>query len=258
VESNEDVAMSGPVSAYFVCGGKWHDFDFARVEILKLLGEHDQVRTRVAEDYHDLQALAEADFLVTYTCDLDPVSEEEQAALAEHVLSGKRWLALHGTNSVFEFVEEGVKALHTHPVMMRTLGSHFLAHPPIAPYEVRNAQPDHPLVKGIESFEATDELYLCNYFGEIEPLLETRFTGEAKGFIDRDWPDDEPRLVMYLHPEGRGEVLYLTLGHCRGPYDMRPRVDVYPQVERCSWELPVFYELLRRGLRWAIGGIEAV
>ena len=26
--------MSGPVSAYLVCGGKWHDFDFARVEIL--------------------------------------------------------------------------------------------------------------------------------------------------------------------------------------------------------------------------------
>ena len=24
--------MSGPVSAYLVCGGKWHDFDFARVD----------------------------------------------------------------------------------------------------------------------------------------------------------------------------------------------------------------------------------
>ena len=33
--------MSEPVSAYFVCGGRWHDFDFARVEILKLLGEHE-------------------------------------------------------------------------------------------------------------------------------------------------------------------------------------------------------------------------
>lgn len=250
--------MSGPLSAYLVCGGRWHDFDFARVELLKHLGEHENVRTRVAEDFRDVEALRASDFLLTYTCDLDPVDEEGQKALAEYVVGGKRWFALHGTNSVFEFVEQGVAALRTHSVMMETLGSRFLAHPPIAPYTVHNSQPDHPLVKGIDAFEADDELYLCEYFGEVQPLLQTRFTGEARGFVDRDWPDDDPRLVMYLHPEGRGEVLYLTLGHCRGRYDMRPRVDVYPRVERCSWELPVFHELLRRGLRWAMGGIEAV
>ena len=250
--------MSGPVSAYLVCGGRWHDFDFARVELLKLLGEHEEVRTHVAEDFSDLVTLDASDFLVTYTCDLDPVSAEQQEALAAYVAGGRRWFALHGTNSVFEFRGDGVKALRTHDVMMRALGSRFLAHPPIAPYRVRTTRSDHPLVAGIEEFETDDELYLCDYYGEIEPLLETRFTGEARGFFDRDWPNDDPRLVMYLHPEGKGEVLYLTLGHCRGKYDMRPRMDVYPKIERGSWELPVYYELLRRGLRWAIGGLDAV
>jgi hypothetical protein len=80
----------------------------------------------------------------------------------------------------------------------------------------------------------------------------------VRGFVDSNWPVDEPRLVMYLHPEGRGEVLYLTLGHCRGKYDMRPRMDVYPQIERGSWESPIFIELMRRSLRWAIGGLDAV
>jgi type 1 glutamine amidotransferase len=250
--------MSGPVSAYLVCGGRWHDFDFARLEILKLLGEHEEVRTRVGDDFSDVDAIAEADFLVTYTCDLEEVSEAQQQVLADFVQGGKRWLALHGTNSVFEFVEQGVKALRSHPLLMKTLGSHFLAHPPIAPYRVDNASPEHPLVKGVESFEVSDELYLCSYFGDIEPLLETRFTGEVRGFVDSNWPVDEPRLVMYLHPEGRGEVLYLTLGHCRGKYDMRPRMDVYPQTERGSWESPVFMELMRRSLRWTIGGLDAV
>ena len=115
-----------------------------------------------------------------------------------------------------------------------------------------------PLVAGIEDFDVEDELYLCEYLGEVESLLETRFTGKAPGFEDEEWPDDDPRLVMYLHAEGKGEVLYLTLGHCRGKYDMRPIMDEYPVVERCSWELPVFYELLRRGLRWAQGGLAAV
>lgn len=250
--------MSGPVSAYLVCGGRWHDFDFARVELLKLLGEHEEVRTRVAEDFRDVDAIAAADFLLTYTCDLDALSGEQQAALAAFVADGKRWFALHGTNSVFEFLDTGVKALRTHDVMMKALGSRFLAHPKIAPYRVMNARPDHPLVAGIDDFEAEDELYLCEYFGEIEPLLETRYIGEAPGFIDRDWPDDEPRLVMYLHPEGRGEVLYLTLGHCRGRYDMRPRMEVYPKIERGSWQVPQYYGLLRRGIRWAIGGLDAV
>ncbi|MCG8588582.1 MAG: ThuA domain-containing protein [Proteobacteria bacterium] len=249
--------MAGPIQAYFVCGGKWHDMDFARVELLKLLGEDPDIRTRVGEDFRDTQAIAEADFLVTYTCDLD-VSDAQQQALAEFVQGGKPWFALHGTNSVFEFVEEGVGSPRTHQLLMRTLGSQFIAHPPIAPYTVTNAKPEHPLVKGIEPFEVSDELYLCEYHGEIEPLLETRFTGEATGFLDLEWPDDEPRLVMYLHPEGRGQVLYLTLGHCRGRYDMRPMMDVYPEVERGSWESPVFYELVRRGLRWASRGIDAV
>ena len=43
-----------------MCGGRWHDFDFARVELLKLLGEHEEVRTRVAEDFRDVDALREA------------------------------------------------------------------------------------------------------------------------------------------------------------------------------------------------------
>ena len=84
-------------------------------------------------------------------------------------------------------------------------------------------------------------------------MLETRWTGSFKGYVEGDWPNDDPRLVMYTHPVGRGEVLYLTLGHCCGKYDMRPVQDV-AEVVRGSWENPVFIELLRRGLRWAATG----
>ena len=232
--------------------------DFARVEVLRLLGEHADVRTRVAEDFRDVDAMAGADFLVTYTCDLR-LTRAEEDALAEFVASGKRWFALHGTNSVFSFMDDGrVASPRMNATLMKTLGSQFIAHPPIAPFSVTNCRPDHPLVKGIDTFEVEDELYLCEYHGEIEPLLATRFTGDADGFEERDWPADEPRVVEYLHPVGKGEVLYLTLGHCRGPYDMRPLMDIYPRVERGAWETDVYYELLRRGLRWAKGGLEAV
>ncbi len=250
--------MSAPIRAYLVCGGKYHDMDFARVELLKLLGEHDDVRTRVAEDYRDVDAISQADFLLSYTCDVRP-DPEQQEVLSSFVAGGRRWLALHGTNAVLDLVDgPEFAAPRTCPRLMETLGSQFLGHPPIQPYRVDVSRPDHPLVKDIEPFDADDELYLCEYHGELVPLLETRFTGEAPGFVERSWPADDPRLVMYLHPYGQGEVLYLTLGHCRGKYDMQPLIDEYPFVERCSWELPVFYELLRRSLRWAKGGLEAV
>jgi type 1 glutamine amidotransferase len=248
--------LSNPIHALLVCGGRYHDIDYARVELLKLLGETPEIRTRVAEDYRDVETLEKADFLVTYTCDLRP-TPEQQEALAGFVERGGRWLALHGTNSVLDMLSGGVATPRTFPRLMETLGSQFIAHPPIAPYRVTVSAPNHPLVRGIEPFEADDELYLCEYHGEIEPLLETRFNGKAIGFAEDDWPGDEPRLVMYLHPVGRGQVLYLTLGHCRGHYDMRPVMDYYPRIERGAWELPVFYELLRRGLRWAAGAVEA-
>ena len=248
--SGEAGGRPDPLRARLVCGGRFHDFDFARLELLGLLAELPDVKTRVAEDHRDTAALAETDLLVTYTCDLH-CTDAEQEALASFVERGGRWLALHGTNSVFELREDAIATPRSHPRLMRTLGSQFLAHPPIAPYVVEVSRPDHPLVAGVGAFEVDDELYLCEHHGENEVLLETRFTGEAPGFVEHTWTEDVPRPVMYLHPAGDGCVLYLTLGHCRGRFDMRPLVDLYPRVERGAWETPQYYELLRRGLRGA-------
>ena len=138
------------------------------------------------------------------------------------------------------------------------LGSQFLSHPPIEPYTVRRSPgAEHdPLVAGIESFEACDELYLMEHHGAIEPLLETRWTGTTRGFADADWPDDDPRLVLYRRRLGDGEVVYFTLGHCRSHWDMihPPHNGArWPTVDRGSWEVPEFIEILRRAVEWAKG-----
>ena len=132
---------------------------------------------------------------------------------------------------------------------METLGSMFIAHPPIAPYRVSVADPKDPLVAGIEPFEATDELYLSKAYGDLHVLLDTEFEGEATGFVKRNWARAR-HPVFYLRQLGQGGVLYLTLGHCRGHYDMRPLMKWYPEIERGAWQLPVYYELLRRGIGW--------
>jgi type 1 glutamine amidotransferase len=242
---------SARIKASFVCGGKYHDFDYARLELLKLLAEHETIRTRVFEDYRDGDAIGSADFLLTYTVDVVPDAAGAER-LREFVAAGGRWFALHGTNSVLRYVKgKGWEAPREAPLFMQTLGSQFIAHPPIAPYQVDISAPDHPLVRGIEPFAADDELYLSELHPPYELLLHTRWTGETPGFVEKDWSRNDPRPIMYLKPVGQGQVLYLTLGHARGRYDMLPLMREYPDVERGSWKQPAFHELLRRGIRWA-------
>ena len=111
------------------------------------------------------------------------------------------------------------------------------------------------LVKGIPTFSVDDELYLCVNHGEQHTLLHTNWKGTTEAFVDSDWETDEKRACMYVHPYGEGEVLYLTLGHCRGKYDMQPMMEEYPEPEFGAWKTDEYYELLRRGIRWAMGSL---
>ncbi|MFN0146974.1 MAG: ThuA domain-containing protein [Dehalococcoidia bacterium] len=242
--------MTSRLDAYLVANARYHDTDFARLELLKLLAEDDNVRVRVAESFSDIAAIGAADFLITYTCDVRPAPAEEEA-LRSFVERGGRWVALHATNALLDFSPAGILCPRICDTFMATLGSRFISHPPIQPYQVTVSNPAHPLVAGIEPFEASDELYLCEYSPGVVPLLETRFVGSFEaGYIEHDFPIDEPRLVAYTHPVGLGEVLYLTLGHSCGKYDMQPLREE-TAVVRGSWDLPVFYELLRRAIAWA-------
>lgn len=243
-------AQSKPIECVVIAGGKYHDISFARLELLKLLAEDERVRVSVFEDYSNLDAISAARFLVSYTCDVVP-SLVQQERLRGFLVRGGRWYALHGTNSILRFLKSGkVYSPNWAPHFMESLGSMFIAHPPIMPYLVTVADRAHPLSAGIEPFEATDELYLMKTYGDLHVLLETEYEGRAEGFVEESWPRAR-HPVLYLKNVGRGAVLYLTLGHCRGHYDMRPLMDWYPQLERGAWELPVFYELLRRGIAWA-------
>lgn len=243
-------------NVHLVVGGKYHDFDYARLELLRLLAEHDHVRVTTASTYSDQESLHNADALLTYTSDLIPL-EPEIDGLRQFLREGGRWFALHGTNACLQYDRNRKvwTAPRTASRFFEMLGSQFVAHPPIRPYTVRPSC-DHPLVRGIEPFETDDELYLCRFIGEPRCLLETEFSGRTPGFEKDDWTGTGRVPVMYLHDWEDNEVLYLNLGHARGHYDMQPLSDYYPHVERGSWKQPAFHELLRRGIRWTLDALE--
>ncbi len=240
------------IDCVLIAGGKYHDIDFARLELLKLLAEDQAVRVRVFEDYEHLAAIEAADMIVTYTCDVVP-SLAAQEVLKAWLEKGGRWYALHGTSSILRLLDNGLwDAPRWAPLFVEMLGNQFISHPPIEPYRVTVTDPGHPLVEGVEPFDTTDELYHLETHGDLQVLLETECTKPGTGFVEaEDAPGTHP--VFYIKRHGGGAVLYLTLGHCRGHYDLQPMADWWPTVDRCAWDLPVFYMLLRRGLEWAKG-----
>ncbi len=250
----EVVGKSDRIDVYLVVGGKYHNMDHPRLELLKLLAEQPRIKTRIGEDYSDIDTICDSDFIVSYTVDVNPTAEQTQR-LCGAMTAGKKWFALHGTNSILAFMEDGrVSSPRDNEPFMEMLGSQFLSHPPIIPYDVEVTEPEHPLVQGISGFTVNDdELYLSALHGEHTVLMQTHWTGTTEAFMDADWNEDEPRPIMYLHPYGDGEVLYLTLGHSRGKYDMQPMIEEYPEPELGAWQNDEFYELLRRGIRWAMG-----
>lgn len=248
----------GRVDVVLVVGGRWHDFDSARLQLLLELAEHDVVRVRVFEDYDCLPALEAADTLVTYTCDVRP-NPTAQAALVSFVERGGRWLALHATNSAIDREPPSAPYRYSTPRVLgpvaQLLGSQFLGHPPSAPYTVTVDQPDHPLVRGISPFVTTDELYVSELHPPLTVLLSTRFTGASPSFVEGDAEDDEPRPVLYLKATGSGCVCYFTLGHCRSRFDVQDLgIDDWGRTDRGSWEVPEFRTVLGRALGWAVHG----
>jgi type 1 glutamine amidotransferase len=242
------------IDAHFVASGKYHDIDFARLELLKLLGEHQQIRTTVAMDFSNLERLAACQLLITYTCDVMP-TPEETIALRAFVEGGGRWLALHGTNSILRFVEAGVDCPEERDDVMELLGTQFKAHPPIGPFRVEVTDRHHALTKGLEDFDIIDELYITKTKAPIQILMQTRFDGEATGFVEAQY-DNAIVPVLYLRPLGEGAILYKTLGHFRSHFDVIELMPFWDHPERCAWNYPVYYETLRRGIRWAMGELD--
>jgi type 1 glutamine amidotransferase len=241
----------GRLDVYLLVNAHYHGTDFARFELLKLLREHDDVKVHVGSDYSDIETINNCELLITYTCNVYP-NEVETAGLKKYLAGGGHWFALHGTNAIVEFIDGKAATPDRAPGLMEMLGSRFVSHPANSDMHIRNVCPDHPVVNGIEDFDTFDEPYYCEFADGVQTLLESNYDHPSVGYEIETFDEGKPRPQMYEHQYEDGKVLYLLLGHCREQFDMQPVADVVAP-EYCSWELPVYYELLRRGIKWGLG-----
>ena len=249
---------AGRVNVALVCGGRWHDFDYARLQILQLLGRHDSVRCSIHQDFSDVAALAAADAVIAYTCDVRP-GREEALALRDRVRAGGRLLALHATNSAIDAPVPGAERVYRTPDAMpefsALLGNRFLAHPRITPMRIEMVKPEHPLVSGIPAFVTTDEIYVSELADDLEVIMDAPYDGPCPGFATQQVPGRTRHPVLFSRPEGSGSVVSFTLGHCRGRFDVADQgMDDLGVTDTAAWESPEFRAVLRRCVDWAVHG----
>jgi hypothetical protein len=248
---------------HVITGGRYHNFDLARLTLLRIMAEDDAVRATCAGDFDDVGTLDDHVGVVLYTCDLMPTDEQAER-LEAFVARGGRLFALHATNAPIDFTDgpaveaDGIRipglvkppADDVAPVFMKLLGSRFRAHLAYQPFTVNVVNHHHEITRGLADFEIADEPYIATMLDDsAEVLLTARYKGDAPGYVLGHWPDDPPRPQLYVKRHGSGAVLYTTLGHACGRFDLRPMVEETAAVEG-PWENPTFLEIVRRGVRW--------
>jgi hypothetical protein len=245
--------------------------DYARMQLLQELQAKDHLAVTVANDFQDIERwLPGTDLLITYVAGPYPAGTGNEALL-RWLENGGRWFALHGTS--------GGKAAKTEregrPVKMmvkaehhQTLGCFFLNHPPLCEFQV-SVTGDHRVTRGLpERFIARDELYLIELQDPDASriLLTTELAEDPSppgfGFVyDEDTslqPDGKTRVLGYAREIGRGEVVYIGLGHCHtGRTHNESGVDpsihpdgTMPPEFHGVWETEAFARLLQNAIAW--------
>lgn len=267
---------TGNKRAHLITGGfppgssAGHDMDYARLQLLQKLSKAD---VTTANDFQDIErCLPGADLLITYVAGPYPVAAENVALLA-WLNGGGRWLALHGTSGgkAAKIEKEGrtvkkmVKAEHH-----QTLGCFFLNHPPLSEFQV-SVVGNHPVTQGLpDQFAVRDELYLIEIQdpGGSQTLLTAELVQDPSppgfGFVyDKDTAlqaDGKTRVLGYARNIGRGEIVYIGLGHCHtGRTDSPSPVDaslgsggIMPPEFHGVWETEVFMRLLKNAVTWGM------
>ena len=256
------------VGGYPIGSSAGHDMDFARLQLLQALYDH-EYQTTVAQDFSSLdERLADADLLVSYVAGPYPDDVQTQV-LEEWLEDGGKWFALHGTS--------GGRAKRTGRAgnqrqMVRLphhelLGAYFLNHPPVRKFRVNVESIDHPLLAGLpQDFEVEDELYLVEPIDVSTTLLTTELTADPSppgfGFhYDEDTSllqDGKTRVLGLERKVGKGCIVYVALGHTHSPStNAQPFVDASvdkdgktPKTFRGAWSNPHFGRLLNNAMVW--------
>jgi type 1 glutamine amidotransferase len=210
----------GDVKTLLWVGGPVHDWrGIAKVvePVMRLYGRFDI--TVVADDFDAFLAerLEPFDVVVFFNTGGELTPAQKQG-LVGFVEGGGGFVGFHSAADSFH---DDLEDWH------RFLGGHFVGHPAYRKYPVTIVDKRHPVTRGMDDFEITDEQYYLDYDKDRIHVLAT---GPGKE------PGDPPMPAVWVRQPGKGRLFYMGFGH-----DARVCHD------------PNFKRLLCRATLWAAG-----
>jgi type 1 glutamine amidotransferase len=186
-----------------------------------LLAQDSRLSVTVLEDLAQLDKvdLGKYDTVIVHFKNRTPEvpGAQARANLETYVRGGGGLVILHFASGAFQEWPDFVR------LAGRVWNPKFRAHDPRGPFQVDIADAEHPLTKGLKSFETTDELYTCL---DGDPPITVLATAISK-------VDHKPYPMAFILECGKGRTFHLVLGH-----------DVQ------AFRAPEVGELLRRGTAW--------
>jgi uncharacterized protein len=219
------VGAEKPVRVLIVTGVDYegHYWKLTAPAVQRVLEQDKRIEARIVEDPEFLASSAASDYDVIFLHfkNYHPFVRDKQIRdnLTSLVKQGKGLVAIHLACGAFEDWPEYAN------LVGKTLDK-TSAHDPRGVFAVHIAEKNHPITRGMQDFQADDELYRCLVDGRPVQLLATarsKITG-------KDYP------MAFVFEYGKGRVFHTPLGH-----DVR------------SIDTPGTAELLRRGCLWAAG-----
>lgn len=203
-----------------------HNWAEVSQAIKETLVSSGRFEVRVCEDAGVLDSatsLARYDliFLDLYNAKTPTLSDVAKENLLQFVKGGKGLALAHLSSASFKEWEEFHKMCGRYWVMGKS------GHGPRGVFKARIVNKENPITKGLEDFEADDELYAkLQGDGPINVLVEA----------DSDWSKKTEPLVFTVE-YGKGRVFHETFGH-----------------DAKAIRNPSVQKLLQRGSAWAATG----
>ena len=200
----------------------WREISETTREILVKTGKFD---VKVCEDQHILEsaaALEQYDVIVFLIYTAPTIPTEALENLLNAVKGGKGFYVQHLASASFAKWEEFGKLCGRKWVMGKS------GHGPRAVFKSDIVNKNHPITKGLSSFDTDDELYakLQDVGKRIDILVSA----------DSDWSKNAEPLV-FTSKHGKGRVVHNAYGHDR-------KALMTPEVQK----------LIARGVEWAATG----
>lgn len=198
-------------------GGGYHPFESCGEILTSFLEETGRFSVTSTEDREALAKLPRSpyDAIIVYTQGGTLTAKQEQG-IVDFVENGGGLVGIHCASDSFT----------KNKAWMQLIGSQFIDHGAVVPFDVSVSDEDHPLAARVKSFKITDELYILKTHSEFHPYLRAHW-------------HNVPHPMAYTRTQGEGRVAYLALGH-----------------DERAFLHPDFQSQVVRQLRWAMGEAE--